>query len=122
MQCGPDALYWLANPRDPEVWSALDRWNADGQMTLAAQFNDRDEVLVLNSPLTLNAQAERFRPIPGADERVEDYINTVAELCLRDCVVHMVTSDLPGQENLRHVQPCMVTSAICGRVAISEQR
>ena len=120
-QSGPDALYWLANPADVEVWRVMDRWAAAGQMVLSANFDGESVLLVRDFHLAPQMKAMR-KAVEYAKTVTPQFVAAATAAILGDGLVKRVTTDLDQFPTLRNVQTCLVRTKFTGGIAVMEGR
>lgn len=119
IQRGPNVLYWLANPSDPHVWEAIDKWAASNTMVLAAEFQDGQGFIVRRDFNLSHPMFTAARHYIDDASHTLNFAADVSTLFVRDEVKKLASTDLPSYPQLRHVQACMVRTAQTRSVAIA---
>lgn len=108
LQAGPNGLYWLADATDPHVWSAMEQWDAAGQMVLTAEFDDGN-IARTRSDFRLSDEDRRHREsAPRTAETADDFALQLLLLTHADAFRQCVPSVFAQHAELQHAQFCMV--------------
>ena len=117
LQLGPNMLFWLANPADPEVWKVLDIWAATGRIVLAAEFAD-EPPLIVSQDFNMSTAFRANRRFLGDSKRTADFIAEARHVIVLNELAPVATSDIEEYPNLQHVQACMVRTKVTHGVTI----
>lgn len=104
-QVGTSQLYWLVDPREPEVWDMLDAWSHAKRMVCLINVNGQTGVISRDYPRIPPEIEEQRQYVNKPDARfAPELMAIIASGQLAACA----TSDLPQVPRLEHVEMCLV--------------
>lgn len=108
LQIGTSQLFWLADPRAPEVWTMLDAWSRAKRMVCLIDVNGR-----------VGMASQDYPGIPPEVEKQRQYIQTeedsrfvpeLLELITSGQLATNASSDIPYIPQLKHIEMCLVST------------
>ena len=93
-QCGPHVMYWLANPCDPAIWTAVERWNAAQHMVICTGLEDTGEAFLATPPFILENGMQGLRERVRWHEQSKRPFLSVASRWLQSGLESVATEDL----------------------------
>jgi len=119
-QLGASAFFWLLNPADPAVWTALDAWAAAGTMVIAPEFPNGSTAVVA-APFAMPSGISVLRAFVAAEsEFTAKFQAAILQLMRSGRTKDVVSSQIPSVRALRHAEACMVRTEITRPLVLME--
>lgn len=114
-------VYWLANPADEEVWSAMDGWNEIGRMVVAPVFDNQACLTSRDFGLVPQAKALRSSWATQGQKANQLFLRSASGLILSGRLAGMASSDIAAVPRLQRVIACIVATSSTGGMCASHQ-
>jgi hypothetical protein len=110
LQAGPDLLYWLANPSDPHVWTAIRAWAVAGRIVLMARMDDGLGCVLTRDFAPHEDYWAQDQSAHADPQQGRAFALATSALVTQGHLAAMATSDLTAWPGLRSVRACVVAT------------